>query len=303
MGADVHYLWPTPTIAASAAAGVLARIPCHPIDTVKARVQSAPGGAGVMATFRSIVRAEGLSGLYRGIGVASVGSGPAACIYLSSYEYLKKDLSSRRPDLPTFVTEFLCGFGAEAFSCCLWVPVDVTKERLQVQDPSVKGRYRSSYDAVRTVARMEGVTGLYRGYFSTLASFGPFSAFYFVFYEEIKRGMVRMRGGEEEGVTPLRVFCEGMLGGGMASAMSSALTNPLDMAKLRLQVQRAKLLDGVHSTQFAYHYPSFLSALASIAKEEGLLALWKGASARVLFAGPQAAITFGLFECFRACMM
>ena len=29
---------------------------------------------------------------------------------------------------------FMAGMVAEAFSCVLWVPIDVTKERLQVQE-------------------------------------------------------------------------------------------------------------------------------------------------------------------------
>ena len=46
--------------------------------------------------------------------------------------------------------------------------------------------------AVFTLARptqimvYEGIAGLYRGYGATLASFGPFSALYFVFYERVR---------------------------------------------------------------------------------------------------------------------
>ena len=34
--------------------------------------------------------------------------------------------------------------------------------------------------------------GIYRGYMATLYSFGPFSAFYFGFYEQSKSAAVRM---------------------------------------------------------------------------------------------------------------
>jgi hypothetical protein len=50
------------------------------------------------------------------------------------------------------------GFAAEAFSCVLWVPIDVVKERLQVQSALPQGhiRYRSSFDALRTICLQEG---------------------------------------------------------------------------------------------------------------------------------------------------
>ena len=294
------------TVLASAAAGVCARVPCHPIDTVKARMQAPHDAmAGAASTHRSlvrtlthVVRSEGVAGLYRGVGVAVVGSGPAACLYLTSYEQYKARLSSLPVlrDRHRFIPDFLAGFAAEATSCCLWVPIDVTKERLQVQDVTVRNRYRSSPEAVSMLWRHEGFRGMYKGYFSTLASFGPFSALYFMFYEEFKDLYATNRPSGSP-------FWQGLLCGGAASALASALTNPMDMAKLRLQVQRAVLRDGASSSQFHYEYRSFPGTLAAIVREEGVLALWRGVSARVLFAGPQAALTFGLFEVFKTYLL
>lgn len=44
---------------------------------------------------------------------------------------------------------------------------------------------RGSMHALRTIFKEEGVRGVYRGYGATLFSFGPFSAFYFLLYEEV----------------------------------------------------------------------------------------------------------------------
>jgi len=62
------------------------------------------------------------------------------------------------------------------------VPVDVVKERLQVQRLDMEGKqmsasatYKNGWDAVRKISRTEGLSGIYRGYGATLASFGPFS--------------------------------------------------------------------------------------------------------------------------------
>jgi len=71
------------------------------------------------------------------------------------------------------------------FSCVVFVPVDVIKERLQVQSQLGRTNYKGSMDALGTIVRHEGIIGLYKGFNATLLSFGPFSALYFLFYEEV----------------------------------------------------------------------------------------------------------------------
>jgi hypothetical protein len=78
-------------------------------------------------------------------------------------------------------------------SCVVFVPVDVIKERLQVQRSSLAvsssqvagAPYKGSVHALRTIFAEEGFRGVYKGYGATLMSFGPFSALYFLFYEEV----------------------------------------------------------------------------------------------------------------------
>ncbi len=60
------------------------------------------------------------------------------------------------------------------------------KERLQVQSTKNLGyKYKGSFDALKTIFREEGYRGLYKGYFATLFSYGPFSAIYFGVFEEV----------------------------------------------------------------------------------------------------------------------
>ena len=46
-------------------------------------------------------------------------------------------------------------------------------------------------DAIRQILKYEGVRGIYKAYGATVFSFGPFSALYFLFYENIKGYVVR----------------------------------------------------------------------------------------------------------------
>ena len=186
-----------PTLLASSTASAMARIPCHPLDTIKARLQvqgkggrladGSPGYSGMRSCLWGILRTEGVAGLYRGIGITLPGSVPAGCMYFTSYELCHNQLDEAMPSYP-ITASLSAGFLAEAFSCVLWVPIDVIKERLQVQSalPTDAKRYRSSQHAFVEICRHEGMSGIYRGYAATLYSFGPFSAFYFGFYENFK---------------------------------------------------------------------------------------------------------------------
>ena len=72
---------------------------------------------------------------------------------------------------------------AETIACMIFVPVDVVKERRQVQSTLKNYHYASDLDAIRKIRATEGIRGLYRAYGATVMSFGPFSALYFMFYE------------------------------------------------------------------------------------------------------------------------
>jgi hypothetical protein len=71
------------------------------------------------------------------------------------------------------------GMVAEAVSSALWTPIDVCKETAQV--------YGTTH-IFRKILREEGLRGLYRGYWVTLGSFGPYSALYFGLWEVSNSG-------------------------------------------------------------------------------------------------------------------
>ena len=191
------------------------------------------------------------------------------------------------------------------YSCILFVPVDVIKERLQVQAITVTtgssvgvGGYRGSWDALRTIVRTEGIgRGLYRGFGITLFSFGPFSALYFSFYESLKglylkgrTGVTPSSGGGEASLP----FLASLMLSATAGSAASLVTNPLDLVKLRIQIERrasagtkAEVSGGV------------LAMLGRIWSTEGLVGLFRGAGARILFHAPNTAITMALFETCR----
>lgn len=334
------------------------------MDTVKARLQTqswaalAPGEGGTPQPqyrnfadgLRQMWRLEGLRGLYRGFGPTVLGSMPASCLYFTTYEFARARLASAsslnassagsdsegsgrsgaEAEAPFFVN-FASGVVAETVSCVLWVPVDVVKERMQIQrlprasQPAhLKARlgagfYSSGLDAVRSIVRTEGAVGLYRGYGATVLSFGPFSALYFTFYEEFKKALrkaqpkvqAQPRNGKlfEQAELAELPFAGFLACGAAAGACASLFTNPLDIVKLRLQVQRQHRHSGAatlaapvpvavaeHKGAQAHMYRNMWDGLRKLYRHEGPRGMMRGVGARMAFHAPATAVNMALFE-------
>lgn len=308
-----------PNTVASAVAGIWSRVCTHPLDTAKARLQAIPGGAPIFYrspwdVLRRTAQTEGIRGLYRGFGAVIVGGTPGTVLYLCSYEVCKEQLSNGKQDAQSnFVVHFVSGMIAETIACIVYVPVDVVKERMQIQHPSIlsstdpgtTGNYRNSWDALKQIAKNEGLAGVYRGYGATLASFGPFSALYFVFYERLKLWTRQhlQTTGALGGELPFQwtVLCSASAG-----ALASWITSPLDMAKLRLQVQRGQRLatvsaPNIHvSPSHPPYYTGMIDCLLRTMRESGWKGLFRGAGARVLHIAPATTISMTAFETCRS---
>mmetsp|Transcript_16658 Transcript_16658/g.24183 ORF Transcript_16658/g.24183 Transcript_16658/m.24183 type:complete len:307 (+) Transcript_16658:42-962(+) len=277
------------SVLGSATAGIISRFLCHPIDTCKAKLQFSDAKifAGTISTAMQTIRNEGVLGLYQGVGAVIVGGVPGVVIYLISYEKSKEFINSsfsffkEHPSL----SYFSAGMIAEAACCTVFVPVDVIKERLQTQSSSLATiKYNGSIDAMRTILRVEGFRGIYKGYGATLFSYGPFSALYFLLYEESKSAILSRRSSTNR---PLQLsFRDNLLCSAAAGAVASFVTNPLDLAKLRYQTQRSS----------SPSQSSMWNVLRSVHAQQGWRGLYRGASARVLFHTPSTAIVMALYE-------
>jgi hypothetical protein len=259
-----------------------------------------------------------------------------------SYEVSKSTLLESNKSQPVWAIHLFSGFLAETVSCVVFVPVDVVKERLQVQQPlsptaaaaAVNGGgekrqlYRGSFDALRVITNTEGLKGIYRGYGATLLSFGPFSALHFVFYERLKEaalaGSFFSSCGDDKTAKKVEEIspASALACASTSSALAAWLTSPLDMAKLRMQVERGGSAGtviggssggtgggvasasglvgrgggGVEAAPAVQQYPTMTRSLKHIFRTEGFTGLWRGALARVFFTAPNTAITMVVYE-------
>ena len=70
------------------------------------------------------------------------------------------------------------------------------------------------------------------------------------------------------------------------------MTNPLDVAKLRMQVQRAEKSAGIANQMFGYK--NIFHGIYKICMNEGFLALFRGSLVRIMFSAPMTAISMSL---------
>eukprot|EP00958_Prasinococcus_capsulatus_P021740 scaffold2986_cov406-Prasinococcus_capsulatus_cf.AAC.10 len=125
-----------------AGAGIIARGLTHPIDTVKARLQvqqsivrhAAVAGVrpytGIASGLTRLVVEEGARGAFRGFGAVLACTAPANALYFASYEKSKTALGPILGDSST--TYMVSGLVAQFFAGLIFTPMDVIKERLQV---------------------------------------------------------------------------------------------------------------------------------------------------------------------------
>ncbi|KAJ5604086.1 hypothetical protein N7537_007042 [Penicillium hordei] len=289
---------PAVNLIAGGGAGMMEALVCHPLDTIKVRMQlsrraTAPGAKprGFVATGVQIVQKETALGLYKGLGAVLGGIIPKMAIRFTSYESYKGMLANKETGVVTSKATFLAGLAAGVTEAVAVVnPMEVIKIRLQAQhhslaDPLDTPKYRSAPHALFTVVKEEGFSVLYRGVSLTALRQGTNQAANFTAYTELKAALQRWQ--PEYSSSQLPAYQTTMIGliSGAVGPFSNA---PIDTIKTRLQKTRAE------------PGQSAISRIMVIAKDmfktEGTRAFYKGITPRVMRVAPGQAVTFTVYE-------
>jgi solute carrier family 25 citrate transporter 1 len=189
----------------------------------------------------------------------------------------------------------VAGCFANAVGGLAWTPMDVIKQRLQVQAKLAPGQapptlhYRGVFHGISAILKADGPRGLLRGYWASLGTFGPFSAVYFAVLEELK-GVVKQHNGY---VSDAQLTVPQLMAvGATASACGAFVSGPMDLIKTRIQVYR--------TSSGGKFYGGTLDALTRTLREEGYRAFTKGLGARVMWLAPGSAITIAVYDRLKA---
>ncbi|KAL8828475.1 MAG: hypothetical protein Q9191_002570 [Dirinaria sp. TL-2023a] len=177
---------------------------------------------------------------------------------------------------------FALGSIAGAFGAFMVYPIDLVKTRMQNQRSQRVGEmlYKNSIDCARKVVKNEGFRGLYSGVLPQLVGVAPEKAIKLTVNDLV-------RGHFTDKNTNKIWWPWEILAGGSAGACQVIFTNPLEIVKIRLQVQgeMTKSVEGVERRSALW-----------IVKNLGLVGLYKGASACLLRDVPFSSIYFPTYN-------
>ncbi|KAH0597076.1 hypothetical protein MHUMG1_05385 [Metarhizium humberi] len=159
--------------------GVIGAAAGSPFFLVKTRLQSYSPflPVGTQHQYRNawdglsqIYRAEGVGGLYRGIGAAMIRTGFGSSVQLPTYFFAKRRLM-RHAGMEEGPALHLASSAASGFVvCCFMHPPDTIMSRLYNQNGNL---YKGVFDCLGKTIRTEGLFAIYKGFLPHLARILP----------------------------------------------------------------------------------------------------------------------------------
>lgn len=196
--------------------------------------------------------------------------------YISTYEGVRHILSKK--NLDSRLRALVAGGCASLVGQTIIVPFDVLSQHLMmigtvskenkiafnplgVNSNPDRSKLALTIDVARKIFNVDGISGFYRGYWASLAAYVPNSALWWGFYHFYQDELLK--------VIPTSVshlFIQ-TIAGTMGGFTTTIITNPLDIVRARLQVQRLE---------------SMGEAFRDLWREEGPRMFTKGLSARLV---------------------
>ncbi|KAJ1917803.1 Mitochondrial succinate-fumarate transporter [Mycoemilia scoparia] len=304
-------------LVAGGVAGCAEALVCHPLDTIKVRMQlksrhraaaantskalgntanivangsatRAPVSNSFVGVGVRIVQREGILALYKGLGAVVSGIVPKMAIRFSSFELYKSWLRDPETGNVSTTATFFAGLGAGVTEAVAVVtPMEVVKIRLQAQrhstvDPMDVPKYRNAAHTVYTIIREEGFSALYKGVTLTAIRQATNQAVNFTAYQEFKAYAKKLQNVDE-----LPSY-QHLILGGVSGAMGPLSNGPIDTIKTR--VQRTPNLKGESG------WSRIKTVTTELIQKEGWSALYRGITPRILRVAPGQAITFMVYE-------
>ncbi len=245
----------------------------HPLNVVKTREQafsSSSSAAVPIAAVRSLVREQGVRGLYAGLVPVLAGAVPARAGYILALEGTRPRAlaAARGAGLDGASAEAVAhgcaGFAAAVASLLVYVPADVVSQRMMVADRAANsgGARPSLLGEIRAVHASAGVAGFFRGFWVSAAVGLPAGSIWWAAFGWAREFIPAAFGPMTE------------LGATAAAAATVAAVAPLDTIKVRTQL--AGVTEG---SGRGVREPVWQMA-GRLVRRDGILSLWAGSLPR-----------------------
>jgi len=275
------------TLIAGGLSGLASLITIYPTEYIKSQVQFQGNYYGFRQICRQTYQNWGLFGFYRGMTPLLIGSIPRSMFKFAGYEqthYLlrKHQLLTKYPDLQNFLSGSVAGVLTAVTVSSFTDNIKMNSIYHQTQHQQKLSLFQST----KQIYQQKGISGFYRGLSSTCMKESLTFGLRFTFYHRIFRPLhsfeakIKNQDSKEMPKNSLTSAVAGGIGGGIVCLIN----NPFDVAQTRLQ------------TNYSGKYHNLPHCLWNVIKEEGIMALWKGASYRSLRAIPGVMISFYVYE-------
>ena len=180
----------------------------------------------------------------------------------TAYETLKGE---------TFSRNFLAGIAAGFTESLFITPFELVKTNLQTTNEN------RPTEVVKNIIKLKGISGLYRGFFSTFLRQGINQTLNFSIYHHFKTNYFNNNTDSKPQNSKI------ILSSLISSSIGPILNNPFDIVKTRYMNPK-------------YNYKSISSALDCIIKNEGFLHLFNGLGLRLFRVSGGQVIIFTVVE-------
>lgn len=210
------------------------------------------------------------SNLLRSIGVVEQGTGGSS--------------SSSLPKLSN-LANLTTGAIARASAGFLLMPMTVIKVRYE----SNLYAYRSIAEASKDILKTEGLRGFFSGFGATAIRDAPYAGLYVLFYEQLKKRLsilsqrVPVAGKPDIGMKGSKSASINFGSGAIAAGLATAITNPFDSIKTRIQLKPKE-------------YRNIIQAGQRMVREDGVKSLFDGLALRMSRKAMSSALAWTLYE-------
>lgn len=251
---------------------------------------------GTYDAFRVIVREEGMSALWKGFVPKSLGI-VAGSAYISTYEMLRSTCLNKLKWKQT-TSDMTAGALASLVSQTIVVPTDVVSQSMSVIK-SNDSKKNNLVEHVKEIYHERGssLRGFYRGFGISVCTYMPTSAIWWTTYGLYKPFIFELlsdindddnnNGNTMKNMLYVKnefyrdIICQS-IGGSLAGATAGAISNPIDIIKVRKQL----LPKDIKLSQI----------VKDLLRESGPQAFLKGITARMLSMFGSGMVTVSVYE-------
>ncbi|XP_040195522.1 mitochondrial uncoupling protein 2-like [Rana temporaria] len=277
-------------------AACIADLVTFPLDTAKVRLQiqgecfAEPSVRvahykGMMGTITTMVKMEGPASLYNGLVAGLQRQMTFASIRIGMYDSVKQ-FYCRQSENSGVACRLLAGSTTGALAVTFAQPTDVVKVRFQAHIKVIDGskRYNGTMDAYKTIAKEEGVRGLWKGTMPNITRNAIVNCAELVTYDLIKESILNNQ------LMTDNLPCHFVAAFG-AGFCTTVVASPVDVVKTRY----------MNST--AGQYKNAINCAFTMAVREGSAAFYKGFMPAFLRLGSWNIVMFVSYEQLKRAMM